>query len=85
MRVVWLSWQPMTTATLYVGCCVVCCFMQLVRDVVSVSESTNWSQRSKVAARYHALRCDITPIDPTHQEYADIRDRVIESQDRYST
>ena len=55
-----------------------------MRDVVGVSESTNWSQRSKAAARYHALRCDITPLDPTHQEYADIRDHVTGSQDRYS-
>ena len=55
-----------------------------MRDVVGVSESTNWSQRSKAAARYHALCCDITPLDPTHQEYADIRDHVMGSQDRYS-
>ena len=69
--------------TTHVCCCTLCCFdLTAGEGCGRVSESTNWSQCSKAAARYHALCCDITPLEPTHQEYADIRDHVIGSQDR---
>ncbi|XP_056015621.1 uncharacterized protein LOC125677683 isoform X3 [Ostrea edulis] len=35
---------------------------QLIRDVVSVSEATNWSTRGNVEAQYKALRCQISHI-----------------------
>ena len=47
-----------------------------------MSESTNWSQRTGTAAKYHALRCSVVPLDPTTEEYNDIQDHVLSSQDR---
>ncbi len=55
---------------------------QLVRDIVAVSESTNWSVRSGPEAKYRALRCDIEHLDPTSLEYASVKDHIVNSQDR---
>jgi poly [ADP-ribose] polymerase len=54
---------------------------QLIRDIVSISESTNWSVRSGTEAKYRALRCDIEHLEPTSLEYAKIRDHLLNSQD----
>ncbi|XP_078337991.1 uncharacterized protein LOC111100311 isoform X3 [Crassostrea virginica] len=35
---------------------------QLIRDVVSVSEATNWSTRGNAEAQYKALRCQISHL-----------------------
>ena len=56
---------------------------QLVRDIVAVSESTNWSVRSGPEAKYRALRCDIEHLAPTSLEYASVRDHIVNSQDRW--
>ena len=55
---------------------------QLVRDIVAISESTNWSVRSGTEAKYRALRCDIEHLDPTSLEYDNIRDHVVNSQNK---
>ena len=57
--------------------------MQVIRDVISVSESTNWSQRSGPSAKYHALRCEINHLDPSSEEYNEIYKFIISNQDRY--
>ena len=57
---------------------------QLIRDMRSVSEATNWSRRSSSDAKYTALRCDITHLDPASSEYRDIRDHIINSLDKYT-
>lgn len=36
---------------------------QLVKDMVSVSEATNWNARSSVESKYKALRCHIEYVD----------------------
>ena len=54
---------------------------QLIKDMVGVSESTNWSSRSSAEAKYRALRCEIQLLDPASLEYADVRDHVLNSQD----
>ena len=55
---------------------------QLIRDMVAISESTNWSLRSGTEAKYRALRCDIEHLEPSSLEYASIRDHILNSQDR---
>ena len=54
---------------------------QLIKDMVGVSESTNWSARSSAEAKYRALRCELQLLDPASLEYADVRDHVLNSQD----
>ncbi|KAL5457332.1 hypothetical protein EMCRGX_G034580 [Ephydatia muelleri] len=54
---------------------------QLVRDLVCVSESTNWSVRSSTEAKYRALRCEIRPLDPLTQEYERVSNHVLGTQD----
>ena len=51
---------------------------------MGVSESTHWSQRSGPMAKYHALRCDIATLSPSSDEFAAIREHVLDSQHRYS-
>eukprot|EP00731_Ephydatia_muelleri_P031972 Em0023g479a len=54
---------------------------RLVRDLVCVSESTNWSVRSSTEAKYRALRCEIRPLDPLTQEYERVSNHVLGTQD----
>uniref|UniRef100_A0ABM0MFB2 Poly [ADP-ribose] polymerase n=1 Tax=Saccoglossus kowalevskii TaxID=10224 RepID=A0ABM0MFB2_SACKO len=54
---------------------------QLIRDIVSVSEATDWSTRSDVEAKYKALRCHIEHLEnEDDSEYKNIKDLVISSQ-----
>lgn len=57
--------------------------IQVIRDLVSVSESTNWSHKSGPVAKYHALRCQMCPIDPVSKEYSDIKDHIMSSLTKY--
>ncbi|XP_019851276.1 PREDICTED: uncharacterized protein LOC100633591 isoform X2 [Amphimedon queenslandica] len=54
-------------------------FCQVIRDLVSVSESTNWSHKSGPVAKYHALRCQMCPIDPVSKEYSDVKEHIMSS------
>jgi poly [ADP-ribose] polymerase len=58
---------------------------QLVRDIVAVGESTNWSTRSSTDSKLRSLRCDVQRLDPLSEEYQNISDHVIRSQDDSST
>ncbi|XP_065907785.1 protein mono-ADP-ribosyltransferase PARP4-like isoform X2 [Dysidea avara] len=58
---------------------------QLVRDVVSVGESTNWSTRSNMESKYRSLRCDLTVLDQSSEEFVYIRQLLLDSQDRSSS
>lgn len=58
--------------------------MQLIKDVVSVSEATDWSMRSSVQAKLRALRCEIEHLDPSSHEYSQIRNKILSSHDMYS-
>lgn len=53
--------------------CACCMLWQLVKDVVSVSEATNWSTRGSAEAKYRALRCDIQMLDPSSYEYSEVQ------------
>lgn len=54
---------------------------QLVRDMVAVSEATNWSVQSSPVVKYRALRCDIKRLNSASPEYAEIEDHVFNCQD----
>ena len=55
---------------------------QLIRDMHAVSEATGWSKRSSSDAKYTALSCDLRLLDPASNEFCDIRDHIVNSQDR---
>lgn len=55
---------------------------QLVRDMVAVSETTNWSVRSGPEAKFKALRCDIERLEPESPEYGSVRDHLLNTQDK---
>ena len=54
--------------------------MQLIRDVVTVSEATNWSTKSSVQAKYKTLNCEIEALDPEDSEYDDVFHRILSSE-----
>ena len=58
--------------------------LQLIKDSIGVSEATNWSSRGSAESKYRSLRCDIQLLDPASQEYAEISNRVYNSQDRFA-
>ena len=48
--------------------------------MVSVSESTDWSDTLSPVAMYKALRCPIIPLPEESGEYVMIEEKVLESQ-----
>ncbi|XP_025097286.1 poly [ADP-ribose] polymerase 4-like [Pomacea canaliculata] len=58
---------------------------QLIRDMVSVSEATSWSARSSAQAKYRALRCNISYLEPGTQEHKQIMEDVVSSINKKMT
>lgn len=56
---------------------------QLIDDVVSVGESTNWAVRTSAAAKLRALRCDIQHLNDDDVEYKQVKKLVIDMDKRY--
>ncbi|XP_076077942.1 protein mono-ADP-ribosyltransferase PARP4-like isoform X2 [Mytilus galloprovincialis] len=52
---------------------------QMIKDMVAVSESTNWSTRSSTEAKYKALRCRLDGLEITDTEYKQIKEHIIQS------
>ena len=55
-------------------------FCQLIRDVVSVSEATNWTKSSGTRAKYKTLGCSIKCIPSNSSEWNSIAERFLSSQ-----
>ncbi|XP_070191086.1 protein mono-ADP-ribosyltransferase PARP4-like [Littorina saxatilis] len=55
---------------------------QLIKDMLSVSEATNWSMRPGTQAKYRALRCNISHIEPGSTQYKNISEDLLSSVDR---
>ncbi len=53
---------------------------QLIRDVVTVSEATNWSKSSSAESKYKTLNCDIKLLDPQSSDFDMIAERFLGSQ-----
>lgn len=53
---------------------------QLIHDVISVSEGTNWSQRCPSEAKYKALRCHIKHLKADSPAYSHINQHILGSQ-----
>ncbi len=54
--------------------------MQLVKDMISVSEATNWNVRGSVESKYRAMSCQIEHLAPGDPEFQAIYDKIIQSQ-----
>ncbi|XP_041352469.1 protein mono-ADP-ribosyltransferase PARP4-like isoform X2 [Gigantopelta aegis] len=52
---------------------------QLIKDMVSVNEATNWSTRSSVEAKYRALRCRIGHLETHDSRYKTVKHLVMSS------
>ncbi|XP_065826671.1 protein mono-ADP-ribosyltransferase PARP4-like isoform X4 [Oscarella lobularis] len=55
---------------------------QLIDDVVSVGESTDWAVRTSAAAKLRALRCDIQHLNDDDDEYEQVKKLVIDMDKR---
>lgn len=51
----------------------------MIKDLVSVSEATNWSVRSNTEAKYKALRCRVEGLQSTEQDYKMVKEHLINS------
>ena len=56
--------------------------VQLIKDMVSVSEATSWSMRPGVQAKYRALRCNISHVETGSVEHKNISEDILTSIDR---
>ncbi|KAL3871218.1 hypothetical protein ACJMK2_039226 [Sinanodonta woodiana] len=54
---------------------------QLIRDLIAVSEATDWSIRASDEAKYSALRCNIEHLESTSPEFKIIKDYLMQSLD----
>lgn len=50
---------------------------QLIKDMVSVSEATDWSMRSGTQSKYKALRCTIEHVASTDGQYKTLKNQFL--------
>ena len=53
---------------------------QLIRDIVTVSEATNWNKCSSIKARYKTLGCGIKSLPEHSDEWSAIAEKFLSSQ-----
>lgn len=56
--------------------------MQLIKDMVSVGESTNWLTRRSLYSKYRALKCHIEWLQHESDEFKKIQEHVNASETR---
>jgi hypothetical protein len=50
--------------------------IQMLRDMVTVNELTNWNIKASIEAKYRALKCHIETIKHDTQEYQTIKEMI---------
>ena len=50
--------------------------LQLLSDMISVSESTSWSESSSTLSKYRALRCFIQPLTTSADDYKTVAETL---------
>ena len=54
-----------------------------MRDLLTVNESTNWSLKANINAKYRALGCHIEKLeDIKDPRYIDVTEKVIDSLEK---
>ena len=56
---------------------------QLIRDMIGVSEITNWKIKTNVDAKYKALKCHIQDLDESSTEFQSIKNYILSSLTTY--
>lgn len=56
---------------------------QLIRDMIGVSEVTNWKIKTSVEAKYKALNCHIQGLDQSSGEFKSIKNYILSSLTKY--
>lgn len=52
---------------------------QVLRDMLSINESTNWNLRASIQAKYRSIGCCIKPLDKDSTDYLNIENKLISS------
>jgi len=52
---------------------------QLMKDMVSVSEATDWSRQTSTQSKYRALRCQVTAVQEDSAEFETVKDNLLNS------
>ncbi len=52
---------------------------QVIRDIITISESTNWNLRASTEAKYRSIGSLIKKIDQNSEEYENIKNQIIKS------
>ncbi|RDD38355.1 Poly [ADP-ribose] polymerase 4 [Trichoplax sp. H2] len=52
---------------------------QLIRDIINVSELTDWKMDSSINAKYKALKCDIQNLEENSHEFKSIKNYTLSS------
>ena len=60
--------------------CLVC--QQLIKDMVSIGETTNWLTRRSVYSKYRSLKCHIESLEHGSDEFGKIQEYVNSSETR---
>lgn len=58
-------------------------FIQMLRDMLTVNELTNWNVKASIEAKYRALKCHIETLEEDTQEYSTIEEMIRSSTNPY--
>ncbi|CAF4946815.1 unnamed protein product, partial [Rotaria sp. Silwood1] len=54
---------------------------QMLRDMLTVNELTNWNVKAPIEAKYRALKCHIEAVDSSKSEFKNVADLIQSSTD----
>lgn len=57
--------------------------VQMLRDMLTVNELTNWNVKAPIEAKYRALKCYIETVDSSTSEYQNIIKLIQSSTNRF--
>lgn len=57
-------------------------YQQLIKDMVSIGETTNWLTRRSVYSKYRSLKCHIECLEQSSDEFKKIQGYVNSSETR---
>lgn len=63
--------------------CIYIYLLQLIYDVLAVSEATDFSPAASTVAKYRALRCHMTKLDLSASKYQVIQNILKDSEQRW--
>ena len=52
---------------------------QVLRDILSINESTNWNLRAPIQSKYRSIGCSIKPLSRTSIDFENVKNQLISS------